>query len=282
MLVSVPSPKPAPGSLRFEPPRGIAASNAQLPHLHQAEAPLPQGLRGSVMMLGNFDGLHRGHRALLAAAHARSRAEGRPLAVMACEPHPKRFFAPDLPPFRLSCGTARYGALAEAGLGLIWSPRFDAGFAGLSPRDFIEEYLVRDCAVSAVVVGEDFRFGARRAGDVALLAREGERWGYRLEVVRDVRHEGLRISSSEVRKAIAAGDLARARVLLGGAWRVPVSCKGLGVYGVAAEQMLPPEGRYPVLASCRRASPLARLTIEVTQNRSLIGQLPDGTASLSF
>ncbi|WP_196053643.1 bifunctional riboflavin kinase/FMN adenylyltransferase [Paracoccus lichenicola] len=260
----------------------MAASSARLPHLHDDAAPLPARLRGSVMLLGNFDGLHRGHRALLARASLVAAAQGRPLSIMACEPHPRRFFAPGLAPFRLSCGGARYAALAEAGLSLIWTPRFDREFAALPPRDFIERFLVAGLAVAHVVVGEDFRFGAGRAGDTGLLRLQGRRWGFGVDVIKDVVRDGDRISSSLIRRSVEAGETARAVDLIGGSWRIPIFCAGLECYHVHDEQILPPPGTYEISASCRRGGNLGRHRIGIRADRHLTGALPASASSVVF
>ncbi|WP_339114768.1 hypothetical protein [Thioclava sp. GXIMD2076] len=282
MLVSVPSTKPIAGSLRFEPALGVAASDARLPHLHLGHAPLPQPLRGSVMLLGNFDGLHLGHQALLHRAKTCAAREGRSLSIMACEPHPKQLFAPDLAPFRLSCGMARYGRLAEEGLHTVWTPRFDRAFAGLSAQAFVERFLVAEFAVSRVVVGQDFRFGAGRQGDVDLLERSGRHWGYLLDVVEDVSEGGVRVSSSLVRQLIAAGQVPQAVALLGQPWVVPVACVGAGRYQANPAQLLPPAGIYSVQAKSRRAAGLGQVTVEITKDRRITGYLPPQTAAISW
>lgn len=184
-------------------------------------APLPanSALRGGVLLLGNFDGFHLGHRALVAAA--RRAAPGRPLGIMSCTPHPRAFFRPVGPAFQLATSRTRQKALAGAGVDFVFAPRFDAAFAALAPEAFVLETLVAGLGVEHVVAGTDFRFGRGRAGDVGMLRDLGRQAGFGTSVVAPVLGpDRLRISSTAIRNCLAAGDMADARRLLGEDWLV--------------------------------------------------------------
>jgi len=167
------------------------------------------------LTIGNFDGVHRGHQALLADVVQAARARELVPSVMTFEPHPREFFAPESAPPRVANLRDKLAALAAGAIERVFIAHFDRRFAALTAEQFIAEILVAGLATRWLIVGEDFRFGAGRAGDFALLASAGVRAG--LAVVREaaVCADGERISSSSVRTALAAGDLARARNLLG-------------------------------------------------------------------
>jgi len=172
------------------------------------------------MTIGNFDGVHRGHQALLARLRAAADQLGVAAAVMTFEPHPREYFAgrardPDRAPARIANLRDKLGALAECGVDRVIVEHFGARFAALSPAQFIEDVLVLACQPRWVMVGEDFCFGAKRAGDVALLRAAGAELGCEVVTLPTVEEAGERISSSLVRAALASGDLVRARQLLG-------------------------------------------------------------------
>jgi riboflavin kinase / FMN adenylyltransferase len=168
------------------------------------------------LTIGNFDGVHRGHAALLARVVGAARAHGLIAAVMTFEPHPREYFAgPGTAPARISNLRDKVVALAAAGIDRVFVRHFSQPLAGMPPARFIAQVLRQDCAARWLVVGDDFRFGARRAGDVALLRASAAAAGYEVERVPTVDDEGERISSSAVRAALAAGDLTRAEHLLG-------------------------------------------------------------------
>lgn len=168
-----------------------------------------------VLAIGNFDGVHRGHQVLLARLRAEADRRGLPACVMTFEPHPREFFFPDKAPARIANLRDKLSALAECGVDRVIVEHFNAHFASQSPQTFIERIVVGGCHARWIMVGEDFRFGARRAGDVALLAAEGERHGFEVETLPAVTEGGERISSSAVRAALAEGNLPRAATLLG-------------------------------------------------------------------
>jgi riboflavin kinase / FMN adenylyltransferase len=177
-------------------------------------------LDGAVVAIGNFDGVHRGHRAVIAAACARARALGRPAAALTFEPHPRSFFRPDEPVFRLTDERAKLRLLAGTGLdGAIVLP-FDAALAGLSAADFVARMLVGRFAVAGVTIGFDFHFGLNRAGSPDYLAAQGAKLGFAVDVVPRFEDHGGPVRSGPIRAALAAGQIAEANELLGYPWFV--------------------------------------------------------------
>jgi len=161
--------------------------------------------------IGNFDGVHRGHRALIDRVVAKARELSVTSCVLTFEPHPREFFAPGKAPARLTRLREKLELIAAAGVDRVHVIRFDAGFAALSAARFIDDVLLKGLGTAWLLVGRDFRFGAQRKGDFAAL----ERQGFALESMDDVAIEGERVSSSAVRAALEAGDFARAERLLG-------------------------------------------------------------------
>jgi riboflavin kinase/FMN adenylyltransferase len=170
------------------------------------------------LTIGNFDGVHLGHQAMLARLKEVARGRGLPTCAMTFEPHPREFFAPDQAPARLTSLREKLELLAAQGLDRTYICRFDYRFAQTPAEEFVERMLVRGLGVRHVLIGDDFRFGARRAGDFALLKQHAPRLGYTLEAMSSVTLEGERVSSTAVRDALAAGDLPRAGRLLGRAY----------------------------------------------------------------
>ncbi len=173
-----------------------------------------------MVALGNFDGVHRGHQALIAEARRIAEETQRPLAALVFEPYPREFFRPQDEPFRLTPFRAKARLLSEQGIGFLIVLQFDAAFAGMMAQDFVMDVLVRELGVSHVVVGEDFRFGKGRGGDVSVLAQMGEAEGFGVTVFKAVVEDGEKISSSKVRAALKAGRPEEAARLLGHWWRV--------------------------------------------------------------
>jgi riboflavin kinase / FMN adenylyltransferase len=167
------------------------------------------------LTIGNFDGVHRGHRALVDCVTAKARELDLTSCVLTFEPHPREFFAGAAAPARLTRLRDKLELMAAAGVERVHVARFDARFAGLSVQHFVDEVLVRALATRWLLVGRDFRFGARRTGDYAALEAAGARHGFEVESMSDVQFEGVRVSSSAVRAALKAGELAAAERLLG-------------------------------------------------------------------
>lgn len=167
------------------------------------------------LTIGNFDGVHLGHQAMLTRVAAESRARGLRSCALTFEPHPREFFAPEAAPARLTRLREKLELIAAAGIEHVHVARFDGRFAALTPERFVEEVLVKSLQARWLLVGRDFRYGARRAGDYAALEAEGARHGFALEPMADVTQGGERISSSAVRGALLAADFPRAERLLG-------------------------------------------------------------------
>ncbi|MFZ6762855.1 bifunctional riboflavin kinase/FAD synthetase [Pseudoroseomonas sp. WGS1072] len=184
---------------------------------------VPPAARGATLALGNFDGVHLGHRAVLRAAHA-----GRPeltLAALTFEPHPREHFRPDDPPFRLTLAPAKAAALRAAGADVVVALAFDAALAALPAEAFVTEVLHGALGARHLACGADFAFGHRRGGDVAFLAAQAERLGIGLTVVPPVADAAGPISSSRIRRALQDGYPERAAEALGRPWEIrgPVS-----------------------------------------------------------
>ncbi len=171
--------------------------------------------RPCALAIGNFDGVHRGHRALLTRVVAAARARGLIAAVMTFEPHPRELFAPEQAPARVANLRDKLEGLKACGVDHVYLQHFNRRFASMPAQDFIDRMLVEGCALQWLAVGADFRFGARRAGDLALLRQHAARGGFEVEQIETVTNDGERVSSSAVRAALARGDLARAAHLLG-------------------------------------------------------------------
>jgi len=169
----------------------------------------------SVLTIGNFDGVHRGHAALLERLVAIARAQRLTAAVLTFEPHPREFFAPAAAPARLSILREKLELLAACGVESTMICRFDAALASLSAEDFITRVLLGGLSMRHLIVGDDFRFGKNRAGDFALLASFGPRLGFAVESMPEILVDGGRVSSSAVRAALSLGDMHKAARLLG-------------------------------------------------------------------
>jgi len=167
------------------------------------------------LTIGNFDGVHLGHQAMLTRVVDHARASGVTSCALTFEPHPREFFAPDAAPARLTRLREKLELIAATGIERVHVARFDARYAALAAERFVEEVLVGELAVSWLLVGHDFRYGARRAGDFAALEDAARRHGFALHAMAAVTHAGERISSSAVRAALLAGDFRRAESLLG-------------------------------------------------------------------
>ena len=209
---------------------------------------MPPEARGAVLALGNFDGVHRGHQVLIGHAVAEARRAGRPAGVLLFEPHPREFFSPDAPHFRLTTLDEKLALFEEMGLDLAVVLAFDAALAGLDAGRFIESVLVEALAVAHVVVGYHFFFGRNRTGSVETLRAAGEAHGFAVSVVEPVADRGEPFSSTDIRLRLAEGDVRGAAEALGRPWRV----------------------RGPVVGGARRGTGLGFPTANVA--------LPKGTA----
>ncbi|MBX9932693.1 MAG: bifunctional riboflavin kinase/FAD synthetase [Methylobacterium sp.] len=181
---------------------------------------MPAPLAGAVAAIGNFDGIHRGHRALIAAVRETAAKAGRPAVVLTFEPHPRAYFRPDEPMFRLSDRVAKERVFAQLGLSGLVVRRFDGDLARTSAAEFVHNLLARDLALSGVVIGHDFHFGRGREGTPAVLARLCAEAGLACRVIDAVTipDESEPVSSSAIRSALGQGDVGRANALLGYRW----------------------------------------------------------------
>jgi riboflavin kinase / FMN adenylyltransferase len=177
-------------------------------------------LQGAVVAIGNFDGVHRGHRAVIAAAQKRAGALGAPAAVLTFEPHPRAFFRPDEPLFRLTDETAKLRLLAATGLDGTIVLTFDAALAAVTASDFVSRILVGRLGITGAVIGFNFHFGKNRAGSPDFLIAQGGAHGFAVDVVAPFVLDGRPVSSGPIREALAAGRIDEATTLLGFPWFV--------------------------------------------------------------
>lgn len=183
---------------------------------------LPAECRGAVVAIGNFDGVHLGHRAVLAQAADIGKSRGRLLGALVFEPHPREFFQPGAPRFRLTPLPEKARLLAELKIDLLYVERFDAEMAARPAQDFVSRVLVAGLGVGHIVVGYDFRFGQNREGDVAFLTREGAKAGFGVSITGAVNasSSGEVYSSSLIREHLREGRPRHAAELLGHWWRI--------------------------------------------------------------
>lgn len=191
------------------------------------DTPIPEDLRGAVIALGNFDGFHFGHQAVVGRAIARAAHERRPAIVATFDPHPVRHFRPDAPPFRLTTIDQREELFAHAGADAMFVFRFDDALASMSAEDFIKDMLADRLGAAAVVTGEDFTFGNGRGGNAEVLHAVGAQHGIEAEAVAPVALEDATVSSSRIREALQAGDPHTATRLL----TRPFAVRGAIIHG---------------------------------------------------
>jgi riboflavin kinase / FMN adenylyltransferase len=186
------------------------------------------------LTVGNFDGVHLGHRAMLELLGGTARARRLRSCVMSFEPHPREFFSPDQAPTRLTSLREKLELLAQSGIDQVHVRRFDYDFARIAPEEFIRNVLVDGLGVRWLLVGDDFRFGARRQGDVAMLREAGGQHGFEVAQMQSFSVDGIRVSSTAVRERLARGDMIGAARLLGR----PYSISGRVVRGDGIGKML--------------------------------------------
>jgi riboflavin kinase/FMN adenylyltransferase len=176
--------------------------------------------RGCVATIGNFDGVHLGHRSVFQRLLERGRALGLPATVITFEPQPMEFFNPDGAPARLTRLREKVAAIADDGIERIMLLEFGSRLAAMDARGFVDRLLVQGLGVRFLLVGDDFRFGHNRTGDFALLRSVGAEQGFEVENLHTIKHADERVSSTRIREALARGDLEQARHLLGRPYRI--------------------------------------------------------------
>ena len=183
---------------------------------------LPDNVRGAVLAIGNFDGVHLGHQQVIAQARAQAERLGAPLGVMLFDPHPQQFFAPDAPPFRLTRLVTRAALLADLGVDFTLALPFDAAMAACEAEDFISDILIGTLAVKAVAVGYDFCFGKGRKGNFTMLADYGDKLGFEATATEAVLQPGSAnpYSSSAIRNHLRDGEPEAAAALMGHAFTI--------------------------------------------------------------
>jgi len=230
--------------------------------------------RGASVAIGNFDGVHLGHQAVIAIARDEARRLGAPLGVVTFEPHPREVFAPDAPPFRLMNAEAKAHRLEKLGVDILYELNFNKALSSLSPEDFALQVIVQGLGLAHVVVGEDFCFGKGRSGTAADLARFGAEMSFGVTVTPLLATDGVEVSSTRIRTALSEGRPRDAARMLGHLHRIEgavirgdqrgrelgyptanMSIAGLhppsfGVYAVEADVLTGPHaGRYHAVAS---------------------------------
>lgn len=188
-------------------------------HLFRTLHNLPPAATGAVVAIGNFDGMHLGHRAVLQEATRRAQESGAPLAAMIFEPHPREFFSPTHAPFHIYPLRKKLSLLAAEGVNILYMPRFNTAFSGLSADSFCR-LLAEALHVRHVVTGEGFVFGHKRGGDTAMLRARAEALGFGYTAVEPVEEGGAPISSSRIRLLLQEGDIQAANALLGRAYAI--------------------------------------------------------------
>ena len=182
---------------------------------------VPADARGAVVAIGNFDGLHRGHQVVIAAAREQADAEGRELALLTFRPHPRRFFRPDEEPFRLTPFRAKVRAIEGLGVDTLFVLRFDAKMASVTAEAFVETILHHGIGASHVVVGHDFAFGNQRRGNAEFLRSKGSELGFDVTIIEPAKDANNEIySSSVIRQYLRSGQPQRAAELLGRLWEI--------------------------------------------------------------
>jgi riboflavin kinase / FMN adenylyltransferase len=182
--------------------------------------PVPERIQGAFVAIGNFDGVHRGHRAVIDAAIAHAKRDGRPAIALTFEPHPRAFFQPERTLFRLTPEAAKLKLLAAAGLDGAAVMSFGAALAKVTADDFVADILVQRLAIAGAVAGADFHFGKGRQGTPAFLREEGKLRGFAVDLIPPFLVDGTPVSSSAIREALSRGEVERARELLGYPWFV--------------------------------------------------------------
>jgi riboflavin kinase / FMN adenylyltransferase len=233
---------------------------------------VPERLRGGIVALGNFDGFHKGHQAVVGRAVTRARAEGRPVLVATFDPHPVRYFKPDLPPFRLTTLDQRERLFAAAGADAILVFHFGPELAQVTAPDFVTDYIASRIGAAGVVTGEDFTFGKGRGGNVEVLKLLGRANRLSVDAVAPVGDGDEPVSSSRIREALETGDCATATRLL----TRPFAIEGAVVHGDKRGRAL----GYPTANMPLDRYQRPRFGVYAVRGRLPDGRLLDGAANL--
>ncbi|RRN75856.1 bifunctional riboflavin kinase/FAD synthetase [Agrobacterium deltaense] len=244
-------------------------------HRNEKKEPLPEALRGGVIAIGNFDGVHRGHRAVLDRALELADARGVPALVLTFEPHPRSVFRPDTPVFRLTPAPLKARILEAIGFRSVIEYPFDREFSQRSAEEFVQSILVDWLHASAVVTGFDFHFGKGREGGPAFLMEAGKRHGFDVTLVDAFRDEGADVvSSSRIRSLLCEGDVAGAAGLLG--YRFTVESEVIG------GQKLGRTLGYPTANMALAPETELKAGIYAVRFRRPDGSVRDGVASFGY
>ncbi|KJF70376.1 bifunctional riboflavin kinase/FAD synthetase [Agrobacterium arsenijevicii] len=244
-------------------------------HRNEKKEPLPEALRGGVIAIGNFDGVHRGHRAVLDRALELAEARGVPALVLTFEPHPRSIFRPDTPVFRLTPAPLKARILEAIGFRSVIEYPFDREFSQRSAEEFVQSILVDWLHASAVVTGFDFHFGKGREGGPAFLMAAGKRHGFDVTLVDAFRDEGADVvSSSRIRSLLCEGDVAGAAGLLG--YRFTVESEVIG------GQKLGRTLGYPTANMALAPETELKAGIYAVRFRRPDGTIYDGVASFGY
>ncbi|WP_418136571.1 bifunctional riboflavin kinase/FAD synthetase [Agrobacterium sp. El2ro-1b] len=244
-------------------------------HRNEKKEPLPEALRGGVIAIGNFDGVHRGHRAVLDRALELAEARGVPALVLTFEPHPRSVFRPDTPVFRLTPAPLKARILEAIGFRSVIEYPFDREFSQRSAEEFVQSILVDWLGASAVVTGFDFHFGKGREGGPAFLMAAGKRHGFDVTLVDAFRDEGSDVvSSSRIRSLLCEGDVAGAAGLLG--YRFTVESEVIG------GQKLGRTLGYPTANMALAPETELKAGIYAVRFRRPDGSIHDGVASFGY
>ena len=234
---------------------------------------LPERLRGAAVAIGAFDGVHRGHQAVIAEARTAADRLGAPLAVVSFDPHPRRWFQPEVAPFRLMTTGQMARALAPLGVSRLYLLPFDAAMAAMTDAAFAREVLAEGLGVRHAAVGFDFTYGKGRTGSPESLRRHGEALGFSVAVIDRIDDpDGLKLSSSGVREALKAGDMQRAKAILGR----PFAIEGEVIHGDKRGRTIGvPTANVPMGDYMRPA-----YGVYATRSRLPDGRMVDGVANL--
>ncbi|QSZ55974.1 bifunctional riboflavin kinase/FAD synthetase [Rhizobium sp. ZX09] len=244
-------------------------------HRNEKKEPLPEALRGGVVAIGNFDGVHRGHRAVLDRALELAEARGVPALVLTFEPHPRSVFRPDTPVFRLTPAPLKARILEAIGFRSVIEYPFDREFSQRSAEEFVQSILIDWLHASAVVTGFDFHFGKGREGGPAFLMEAGKRHGFDVTLVDAFRDEGADVvSSSRIRSLLCEGDVASAAGLLG--YRFTVESEVIG------GQKLGRTLGYPTANMALAPETELKAGIYAVRFRRPDGSIRDGVASFGY